>query len=474
MSDLTQFAGIVAAMFWTYLVHSTFFLASCALIIYVANPKSYALVSWCWKSAASLPIATSALTLVLSGYSMQFGYVVKSKSLAANQPTLAPAGLMPKARHSESIGPQIEGFAVERSATALELREAAGRNRSQLEIASGGSMTAANPIEQPLDLAFDPVAISSFAVVAVIGCTLFCFVAKRIRFSCSYRKLLRSSTECRTGVLHRELESLLKSNAIRRPVSLLISDVTTQPFAMGVLRWTIVVPRQVEFLLDKRQLSALFAHEVGHLVRRDLVWILIGDFLCTFLAFQPLNFLARRRWLDAAEFLADEWALRSGVTPLSLVRCLARVAEWQPQGMVLSVMPFANSSTHALTRRAEHLLSYQVKRDAWSTARCLSANVALTSVGLLSVFFGPSVGELRARETESMRSFEGAEWEVQLNEIAHQLRDVVANLEQSDLHARGFNDADELTVRVGQLKRRGAQLVERAELLSELCKKDLP
>ncbi|MBP86430.1 MAG: hypothetical protein CMJ64_06910 [Planctomycetaceae bacterium] len=131
------------------------------------------------------------------------------------------------------------------------------------------------------------------------------------------------------GTARRTLDRFLKRHKIRRRIRLLTARNQSEPIAYGLFRWTIVLPEGAEDRLERNELKALLAHEVAHLVRGDVRWLWAGRVLCTCFAFQPLNFLARKRWQQVAEYLCDDWALERGVRSLSLARCLTQVAEWR-------------------------------------------------------------------------------------------------------------------------------------------------
>ena len=476
MSDMSQCIPPIAAWFWTYWIHSTVFLALCAALVYLFNPRSYALKAWLWKSAATVPVLTSVAGLVLSNYSMQFGFVIDNTLAVGSQSTYAP--------RVQSLAPkQVAGSltltdrTVDQGAPAIVSRPKLQSNLPTAEVPSQhtnttSKVTSRNIVSGMASNLRSRLSSTAWPASFLLLCSSIWCLTKVLHFACVYRRFLSSTDELQSGELLDELQRFLKSAGICRRVRLLTSEEATQPFAIGILRWTIVVPRHIEVVLDRKQLRALFAHEVGHLLRRDAVWISIGGLLCSFLAFQPLNFVARRRWRDAAEFLADDWAVRHGVAPLNLVRCLAKVAEWQASEVPTAAMSFANSTANALTRRVEHLLSDR-SRDNWKAPARLSANLTLTIVGLLVVFFGPNLGAARAT-VPVCQDIDRTQLTQQLEVIAAELRCVTTNLNQIETNSGPLGQIDRWSGRVEQLKQRSATLVEHAELLSELCKKDLP
>lgn len=95
----------------------------------------------------------------------------------------------------------------------------------------------------------------------------------------------------------------------------LASPVAVAPDRIGVPTWSAQA-------LDDAQRSAMLAHEIAHLARRDPQWRLatraMGGLLPT-----PLSALARRRLDDLAELQCDDWAARATGNPRALAECLA-------------------------------------------------------------------------------------------------------------------------------------------------------
>ncbi len=159
----------------------------------------------------------------------------------------------------------------------------------------------------------------------------------------------------------RAIELLAKLS--RRTPRLLIVPGFAEPAAFGLFRPTIVLPPSCESL-PRDELRAVLAHELAHIARGDLWWLLIGRVLTTVLAFQPLNRVARREWTAAAECLCDAWAVDRGVERLTLARCLTALAEHRLTGVSLADALAAVGSPSSLRTRIERLVS-EPAVDPW-------------------------------------------------------------------------------------------------------------
>src|SRR5207248_1998009 len=116
------------------------------------------------------------------------------------------------------------------------------------------------------------------------------------------RKLGRCSPIC-AGPARRLLDELRLHIPQTRDVLLFCDPFDPEPAAFGIRQWVIVLPDRAAEDLPDDELRALLAHELAHLVRGDAGWLFVSRMICSCLAFQPLNHLARREWQRAAEFL---------------------------------------------------------------------------------------------------------------------------------------------------------------------------
>lgn len=232
------------------------------------------------------------------------------------------------------------------------------------------------------------------AILASVCGGLVLLVIQRARFRTRMRKCL----PVEEGVTRRELDVLLHRKRISRPVRLLVSDGFAEPVACGVLRWTIIVPHGVEQRLDREQIKGLLAHELAHLVRGDTTWLWVGTLVCSCLWFQPLNFLARRRWQQAAEFLSDEWAVVDAhASSLALAQCLTQIAEWRLDRQESGAILAAGGHRSSLSSRIDCLVQGERPADVWKSRRRKRAVLlGVLAVGISLVWIVPQAEFARA------------------------------------------------------------------------------
>jgi beta-lactamase regulating signal transducer with metallopeptidase domain len=378
-SSLIQLTETTLSLGLAYVLHSTLLLIGVAVFLLGLRATSHTLRERLWKLAVVVPLVTSPLQVWSGVASIPDGWSVSVVS--AEAAVDAPRDEAPLALPGEASATVLETpFESVPSPLGGEGARRAGEGAAQAGIgvptvASEAPSSGLRPPSPPRGegtnfgraVLLDSVAFGiALAVLASLSGGLLLLVVQRGRFWWRLRK-------CRVveeGVTRSELDRLLCRKQIRRRVRLLVSDGFVEPVACGVLRWTIIVPHGVEQRLNREQIDGLLAHELAHLVRGDTAWLWVGNIVCSCLWFQPLNFLARRRWQQAAEFLSDEWAVAdANVSPLSLAQCLTQIAEWRLDRRESGASLAAGGHRSTLSSRIDCLVQDERPHDAWKSRR---------------------------------------------------------------------------------------------------------
>ena len=85
------------------------------------------------------------------------------------------------------------------------------------------------------------------------------------------RRIVAQSERKTSGVLFTELAEVAKRVNLRSKPQLRVSDNAQAPFATGVLRPIVVLPRQMMMGLSADQRKIVMAHELLHIRHRDLL-----------------------------------------------------------------------------------------------------------------------------------------------------------------------------------------------------------
>jgi bla regulator protein blaR1 len=362
MADSLSTAGF-AILSWgaTYLIHSSLLVGGVGLFLRVRRGASHRLSETLWKLALVGGVATASLQMLTTGGTFQrftitldqpgttLGEVPRSDQSTAQVTLSADEHAVATAENLVSpITLDLDTAALDaalpdsehRIPEAARLPDVPGTNRI---VENAGS--ARSPAQ-----AFATIGISILLAALVLG------LARCLWQTLVLARKLSGSRELHSGPAWQILEELRCTLPGTPGVRLLQVSDDLEPAAFGIGRWTIVIPERAVHALSREELRALLAHELAHLIRGDSIWLGVSRAICSCLAFQPLNHLARREWQRAAEFLCDKWAVDRTGTPLALARCLAEVAGWRLAACRSNATLAATGRKTGLVDRIELLL----------------------------------------------------------------------------------------------------------------------
>lgn len=392
-NELSSLAPVTLTLASTYLLHSTLLLGGTWLAVRTGRIRSETLKERLWKLAAVLALVTAPLQLGLGGSAptLELALGGTRNREGVGDAVVTPVASMVERSPSVPIlwseipRPDLDAhhgeIASERDRTPVKSESVV--DRATVPVKPIWIETSDTP---SLPAAKKPSARPALAWMA--GALLGVFCAGILRLVWQTVLLSLRLKDCEIVVeasVCRLLDQITKTGGVRRRIRLLVSPTFRQPAAFGLFRWTIVLPEEVLSTFESSELYALLAHEAAHLVRGDAIWLWWGRVLCSCIAFQPLNLLARRGWRRSAEMLCDEWAVTHSADGLALARCLTRVAEASlPAGPRLQALWALGAPSH-LGERVERLVNGGSGNDAWTT-RARSHLITLASVGIATVF----------------------------------------------------------------------------------------
>jgi len=201
-----------------------------------------------------------------------------------------------------------------------------------------------------------------------------------------WQRRVRAAKPLPDRALLADLALLSQRAGVRPPQLFTLPDLAT-PVALDRAR--IVLPDWAPATLDRAQLNAMLAHELGHVVRGD-PWRKQAIALWRALAwFLPFAGTAQRRLDELAELACDAFAAQHTGDRHSLAECLVACGERHAQPSVLPFAPAMAARPSALIDRVERLLEggdMQIYRHALRL-RAIAAGVLATAAVCL-----PAVG----------------------------------------------------------------------------------
>jgi hypothetical protein len=213
-------------------------------------------------------------------------------------------------------------------------------------------------------------------------------LVRRARPPESPRLLRRFARECR-------------SYGLRRQPELRLSDELGIPAAAGVLRPVVLLPARAQ-TWDEVDLAAAFAHELGHVARRDGLVNAVADLAVMLYWCNPAIRPAARRMRIESERACDDLVLHRGAAPDAYARLLLDVA----RGAVPETA-MAMARPRELESRLLAVLDHRITRAPvprwrrWSLAG-LGLLAALPSAALTPQS-GPPAGQPTASEPDLLR-----------------------------------------------------------------------
>ncbi len=124
------------------------------------------------------------------------------------------------------------------------------------------------------------------------------------------------------------VRELSKASGLRAvPQLLLLPEGAPGAFVMGGRRSRILISSELVARLSPDELDAILAHEIAHVMARDLPVTVIAGVLRDLTAWNPLAHVALRRLVAEREFEADRCAARITGKPLALASSLLKMCE---------------------------------------------------------------------------------------------------------------------------------------------------
>ncbi len=428
-------AGIVAAIFrssnliagwlFTYLVHSTLWIVAAFAIASIPSLRRRA--AWqhtVWMGAMVAGVASTALQLtgfvpsrqsvlrVADGASSALGGIVIGERQRAGEPlqvrvgTVSRRDLAGMGREEVTIDRRVAHFALpapnaEESVEHPRLIFAthSAPTPERLFLFTRPDARNATAFSRTFVLAA-PLSITIVAPILVVAAIL---VARLLGVRGQLTRLIEESEDGSHSTAGIALQDLATRAEVGRQVSVVISDRVNTPAAISSSR--IILPRRMlaEFTIAEQE--AVLAHELGHVVRRDTLWLQLALFIEQLAWFQPLNRLARRRLELAAEFAADSWAVRLTNSPLQLARAITHVAGWFAEAPRVRLHAALGAAGSPLLQRVRSLTKSEVSDAAPSSlplghAMLLAAALGMTMSALPRVEVGrASDGAFPGRRT---------------------------------------------------------------------------
>ena len=201
---------------------------------------------------------------------------------------------------------------------------------------------------------------AGLSLILLIGIT---FRLARMAISAwSMQQLLRLADSSIPAAWQRAWDESVDDMGLRSPVTLRQSSANIAPLACGVVRPSVLFPQAAHSWSEARR-RAVMLHELAHVRQRDVAVILLSQFVCAFLFFHPLAWLAVRKLRHECERACDDLVLNSGQRPSDYASHLMAIARSLHDRRNLTTVAVAMSQSSNLKGRISAILDSTTPRD---------------------------------------------------------------------------------------------------------------
>jgi beta-lactamase regulating signal transducer with metallopeptidase domain len=327
-------------------------------------------------------------------------------------------------------------FGFQPPQASLPLTTAAGEE-VVLTLPALPGQEATGPYTLTMDLADRGAALPVWWLQALLALWVGGALVGLVRFAWSRRRLahlLAGREELVDGRLAAASRDLVEQMPPGRRPRLDLSDRLEVPIALGIRQPQVVLPRRLLTELDPAAQRSVVAHELGHLARRDPLWLLCLDLVGRLFWLQPLMVPLRRHARQASEECADAWAAEAVGDGIALADGLTRIAGWLPERMPALAAATALRKPSGLGLRVRRLLSPDQRAEVRGLG--LGLGLCAAAISLTTPSFPRTGGTWVEREPWPTPELAFPELEIaELHEL-HELREV--ELEQHEFQAMAF------------------------------------
>ncbi|QDU13785.1 Regulatory protein BlaR1 [Gimesia maris] len=280
--------------------------------------------------------------------------------------------------------------------------KAANTAASQTEIPPAVTFTTQHKIQnsRSADATFYiSQAMQWLSVCWLTGVVLLCL--RLAVMSVRLRSIGRQCEMVSEGRLFDILQTCRETLGCTQPVTLLVKEEWTMPMTWGMLRASILLPREAEQWSDEEIRVALL-HELAHVSRRDCLLQLFVQLTCAVYWLNPLIWFASRCVHFERERACDDIVLQNGTRASDYADQLLQVVSRFQAGRRLKYLAVSMASRSSFAERLQAiLLETQDRRPVRVRTMVALAITFIGLTGLLGVFQVAFSGTAWAQQAET-------------------------------------------------------------------------
>lgn len=213
------------------------------------------------------------------------------------------------------------------------------------------------------------------------------FVAVLLFWYFRWRRMTASIADAAPATSGRELDALRRlerTAGIARPTGLIVSKSSLEPGIFGVFRPVMFLPTGIPDRLSDSELSAVIAHELCHVLRRDNLFAALHMLVEALFWFHPIVFWIGARMVTERERACDEEVVALGAEPQAYAEGILKVCEFYLETPLACVAGVTGSN---LKKRIEAIMIHRIARKLEWGKKLLLASIAAAAL-IVPVVFG--------------------------------------------------------------------------------------
>ena len=179
------------------------------------------------------------------------------------------------------------------------------------------------------------------------------------------------------------VDGLIERLGVARPRVLLCAYDRPLALTAGLWQPSIVLSTWMVEHLDRRELEAVLAHELGHIARRDYLIIWLATMLRDAFCYLPTSWVAYRQLQYEKELACDDWVIDTTNRPLALASALAKTWQYAVSGPSFGLAQLLGGGSELLESRIERLLALSKPLTSTLRSRLVGLSVGLLGLSVL-------------------------------------------------------------------------------------------
>ncbi len=207
--------------------------------------------------------------------------------------------------------------------------------------------------------------------------------------------ILKNSSQINNSYIESITNQIINKLQIKRTVHVVLSKHVSIPITTGLFHQYVILPHTA-INWTNNEIKMALVHEMAHIKRMDIFWILISSVVGAIYWFNPLVWICRKQLILDAEKASDNFVLNAGTDPFSYAEHLLMTARNYKKTALVSPLTVNMANRTQLEGR---LMSIMSKRKKSITAK--SSVVRIAMIASLAIIIPLASVQLMAGDNDN-------------------------------------------------------------------------